>query len=276
VNETIPRIEKLKITPMKRILCSLLFTCFIASVISLRASEKTEEAILISTSKYFKAVCVYTIDSVYGPNFVGVANMYNNGSTMSLETKIAPGYHVLELGVLDNKLYTLEFTFEAGKTYYLNQVDGEIELYIDKIKDGNKVNAVIKPVPEYQEPSGPVSVLQYKSGLVASAIKEKQFLIAVMKIDGTYRMSKSSFGFDPRCHVFNTKDYSVDVKLPAGKHEVVLTAQGRNNGELVYTRRPLKVNFTAEENKTYTFKFSFLDMKDENGDLVKVEIVEKD
>jgi hypothetical protein len=261
---------------MKRFLFSILVACFFASVISLKASEKTDEVILISTSKYFKAVCVYKIDSIYGPNFVGVANMYNNGSTMSLETTLAPGYHILELGVLDNKLYTLEFTFEAGKTYYLNQVDGKIELYVDKIKDENKVNAIIKPVAEYQEPSGAVAVLQYNSGLVASAIKEKQFLIAVMKIDGTYRMSKSSLGFDPRCHVFNTKDYSLDVKLPAGKHEIVLTAQGRNNGELVYTRRPLNVIFTAEENKTYTFKFSFLELKDQNGDLVKVEIVEKE
>ena len=247
--------------------------CFIFNS-NAQCQDKNESS-LISTSKFFKAICVYKIDSTYGSNFVGVAYMYNSSMSMTLDIPIAEGHHTIELGVLDKTLYNLEYTFEKGKKYFLSQTDGVIELYIDKIKEGNKVNAIITPVKEYQEPEGQYASLQYKTGLVASALKEQQFLIAVQKVDGTYKRSKASYGFDPRCHVFNNKDYTLDLKLSPGKHKIQITAQGKNKGEIQYILRPLEIEMTAEAGKTYTFKCSFLSIKNNYGDYIKVEVEEQ-
>jgi hypothetical protein len=258
---------------MKNILTAIVLY-FITGIIYTAQCQSQNETSLISTSKFFKAICVYKIDSIYGSNFVGVAYMYNSSMSMTLDIPIAEGYHTIELGIPDKTLYTMEYTFEKGKKYFLVQNDGVIELYVDKIKEGNKVNATIIPLYEYKEPEGQYASLQYKTGLVASALKEQQFLIAVQKVDGTYKRSKASYGFDPRCHVFNNKDYTLDLKLSPGKHKIQLTAQGKNKGEIQYLSRPLEIEMTAEAGKTYTFNCSFLSIKNNFGDYIKVEVVE--
>ncbi len=174
--------------------------------------------------------------------YFGTYNNKNGGFILSL----LPGRHNLEIVLLNSKrVVNIEFSINAGDHYVLNRKSEKLWITRNVEKDAPEIEAVIKDIPFYKEPSEsePHARLVQESGTKSS--------ISIFRIDGMPGKNRITYNFgitdpvNPRV-VFG----SFDVRLSPGKHVIdYVTVTGRSGSPVINT-----MPIVVEAGKKYKFE----------------------
>ena len=164
---------------------------------------------------------------------------FNSKPAGDLNLQLLPGYHELELGLIEpDGVKTLGIKCEAGKKYYLTPLNGSVNVNANEDGKMIPVKVSIKDVPFYKEPS--------------ESEAHATFIIkgTLYRIDGFPGKGATRFWF--------TED---KIRLKPGGHILEYVGTSENSFQLLVQ----KINFDFKSGKTYTFNFS--PKKSESGSI---------
>ncbi len=205
------------------------------------AAKQSEElaSIYYEGNTWTHHLLVFKLDGETTKNLDTYLWTFNSKPSGDLNLQLLPGYHELELGLIEpDGVKTLGINCEAGKKYYLIPSNGSVSVNVNEKGKMIPVKVSVKDVPFYEEPS--------ESEAHATLIIKG----TLYRIDGFPGKGATRFWFNED-----------KIRLRPGAHILEYVGTSGNSFQLLVQ----KINYDFKSGKTYTFNYS--PRKSESGSI---------